>query len=97
MMISLDRDFYIHGLRSCLDFMTAEKMNTDNMNRFLLQVSEAHKGDFIVMVVDGASSHRCKELKVPENVLLIRFPPYSPELNPAEQIWNVLRRDWQEI
>ena len=69
----------------CLDFMTAEKMNTDNMTRFLLQVSEAHKDEFIVMVVDGASSHKCKELKL---------PPYSPELNPTEQIWNVLRRDY---
>ena len=78
----------------CLDFMTAEKMNTENMTRFLLQVSAAHKDEFIIMVVDGASSHRCKELRVPENVTLIRLPPYSPELNPAEQIWNVLRRDY---
>ena len=78
----------------CLDFMTAEKMNTDNMSRFILQVSEAHRDEFIVMVVDGASSHRSKELNVPENVSLIRLPPYSPELNPAEQIWNVLRRDY---
>jgi len=37
-------------------------------------------------MVDGASSHRSKELNVPENVSLIRLPPYSPELNPAEQI-----------
>jgi transposase len=78
----------------CLDFMTAVKMNTETMSNFLLQVSEAHKDEFIVMVVDGASSHRCKELKVPDNVSLIRLPPYSPELNPAEQIWNVLRRDY---
>jgi len=74
--------------------MTAEKMNTDSMSRFLLQVSETHKDEFIVMLVDGASSHRSKELKFPENVSLIRLPPYSPELNPAEQIWNVLRRDY---
>ena len=78
----------------CLDFMTAEKMNTENMSRFLSQVSKAHKDEFIVMVVDGASSHKSKELKVPENLSLIRLPPYSPELNPAEQIWNVLRRDY---
>jgi transposase len=78
----------------CLDFMTAEKMNTDHMSRFLLQVSDAHGEEFIVMVVDGASSHRCKELKVPDNIALLRLPPYSPELNPAEQIWNKLRRDY---
>ena len=46
------------------------------------------------MVVDGASSHRCKELKIPDNMALLRLPPYSPELNPAEQIWNKLRRDY---
>jgi transposase len=77
-----------------LDFMTAEKMNTENMSRFLDQVSKAHPDQFIVMVVDGASSHRSKELEIPKNVSFIRLPPYSPELNPAEQIWNILRRDY---
>lgn len=74
--------------------MTAEKMNTENMSRFLDQVSKAHPDQFIVMVVDGASSHRSKELEIPKNVSFIRLPPYSPELNPAEQIWNILRRDY---
>jgi transposase len=50
--------------------------------------------DFIVMVLDGASSHKSKYLKIPENVSLVLLPPYSPELNPAEQIWNVLRRSY---
>jgi transposase len=77
----------------CLDFMTAEKMNMDNMSRFLSQTSAAHQNEFIVMVLDGASSHKSKELKIPNNVSLILLSPYSPELNPAEQIWNLLRRD----
>jgi len=77
-----------------LDFMTAEKMNTENMSRFLAQVSEAHQEEFIVMVLDGASSHKSKDLKIPKNVALVLLPPYSPELNPAEQIWNTLRRDY---
>lgn len=77
-----------------LDFMTAEKMNTDSMSQFLTQVGKAHEGEFIVMVVDGASSHKSKDLKIPKNVSLLFLPPYSPELNPAEQIWNILRRDY---
>jgi transposase len=77
-----------------LDYMTTEKMNTENMSRFLTQVSEAHNEEFVVMVVDGASSHRSKDLVIPKNVTLIRLPPYSPELNPAEQIWNQLRRNY---
>ena len=78
----------------CLDYMTVEKMNTDSMTRFLAQVSTAHSEEFIVMVLDGASSHKSKELKIPDNVSLIPLPPYSPELNPAEQIWNLLRREY---
>jgi len=77
-----------------LDYMTLEKMNTENMGLFLQQVSTAHKQDFIIMVLDGAPSHKGKELEVPENIALVFLPSYSPELNPAEQLWNVLRRDY---
>ena len=74
--------------------MTSEKMNTQNMSRFLKQVSQSHEKDFMVMVLDGASSHKGKELEVPGNIAIVFLPSYSPELNPAEQIWNVLRRDY---
>ena len=77
-----------------LDYMTSEKMNTETMGLFLKQVSEAHKEDFVVMVLDGASSHRAKDLAVPANITLVFLPSYSPELNPAEQLWNILRRDY---
>jgi hypothetical protein len=46
------------------------------------------------MVLDGASSHKCKELNIPENITLVFLPPYSPELNPAELIWSMLRRNY---
>lgn len=78
----------------CLDYMTAEKMNTDSMSGFLTQLSQTYPDEFIVMVLDGASSHKSKELKVPKNVSLVLLPPYSPELNPVEQLWNALRRDY---
>jgi hypothetical protein len=46
------------------------------------------------MMVDNASSHQGKDLEIPGNVSLIRLPPYSPELNPAEQIWRMLWHDY---
>jgi hypothetical protein len=58
------------------------------MSEFLARVSEAHKDRYIVMVVDGASSHRSKDVVVPENIRLLPLPPYSPELNPCENIWG---------
>lgn len=97
--LALIREFrYEYGAISpwdgSLDFMTADKMNTENMNLFLKQVSEKYKDEFIIMVLDGASSHKSKDLEIPPNISLVRLPPYSPELNPAEQIWNILRRDY---
>jgi hypothetical protein len=43
------------------------------------------------MVVDGASSHKAKDLVVPENIRLLPLPPYAPELNPQEHVWDEVR------
>jgi transposase len=45
----------------------------------------------VVLVVDGASWHRSGGLVVPSNIRLVCLPPYSPELNPVEQLWKGLR------
>lgn len=66
-------------------------MNTEQRGKFLAQVSAAHPRDFILMVVDGASSHVAKDLVVPENIRLHRLPAYSPELNPQEHLWDEIR------
>jgi hypothetical protein len=87
--------FYVYGVVSPLegnmDWMISKKMNTVQMSYFLSQVSIAHPNDFIIMVLDGASSHKAKELQVPENIRFIPLPPYSPELNPQEHVWDELR------
>ena len=91
-----EREFtYVYGgvspLQGQLDWSLSEKMNTTQMTLFLSQVSQAHPEEFIIMVVDGASSHKAKELIVPENIRLVRLPGYSPELNPQEHIWDEVR------
>lgn len=43
------------------------------------------------MVLDGAGWHGSKALEVPDNITLLKLPPYSPELNPVERIWLFLR------
>ncbi len=61
------------------------------MGEFLAQVSQAHPTELVVMVVDGASSHKAKALVVPDNIRLLALPPYAPELNPQEHVWDELR------
>lgn len=43
------------------------------------------------MILDNGSFHKAKKLAVPENVELVFLPPYSPELNSAERLWQDLK------
>lgn len=45
-----------------------------------------------VLICDGAGWHQSgQRLTVPGNVTLLRLPPYAPELNPIENVWEYLR------
>jgi transposase len=69
----------------------AARMDVHTMSAFLRQIARSHPDEFIIMVLDGAPSHRGGQLVVPENMRLLPLPPYSPELNPAELLWDELR------
>jgi transposase len=47
--------------------------------------------ELILLVVDGAGNHRSDELEIPANIILQLLPPYSPELNPQENLWDEIR------
>jgi hypothetical protein len=67
-------------------------LDTDVINLFLGGFSRQLAPDVrAVLIWDGAGYHTGKSLAVPANVSLIRLPPYSPELNPIEDLWHYLR------
>jgi hypothetical protein len=86
---------YVYGAVSPgeggLDWIICREMNTQRMGEFLAQVSQAHRADFVVTMVDGASCHVAKALVIPENIRFLKLPPYAPELNPQEQVWDEIR------
>ena len=63
------------------------------MNLHLLEISaNVATGAHAVITVDGAGWHQTgAKLNVPSNITLLHLPPYSPELNPVENIWAYLR------
>ena len=69
------------------------RANTHAMNLHLAEISRnVAAGAHALLVCDGAGWHRTGgRLRVPENISLLRLPPYSPELNPVENIWEYLR------
>ena len=61
------------------------------MNVFLKELSKEYSDYIVVLICDGASWHKSKGLKIPENIQILHIPPYTPEMNPIEQIWRELR------
>ena len=45
-------------------------------------------------MLDGMGRYRAKDLRIPENIRLLPLPPYSPELNPVEHLWEEIREKW---
>ncbi len=66
--------------------------NTRTMQLYLADFAASLPTDVVaLLVLDGASWHRSPKLLVPDNLRLVFLPPYTPELNPAEHLWPLLR------
>ncbi len=74
-----------------LDSLVLPEVNGQWMQAFLTEIANRYAHENIVMVVDGAGWHKSKAFKMPTNLKLLFLPPYSPELNPQEHIWDELR------
>lgn len=71
-----------------------EKSNTESMNDFIRKFAASKPDRFIVMIMDRAKWHTTKELKTPKNITLIFLPPVSPQLNPIERLWKIIKADF---
>ena len=67
--------------------------NTEAMNEHLNEIStQVAPGAHAVLICDGAGWHQAGErLLVPNNITLLHLPPYAPELNSMENVWEYLR------
>jgi transposase len=83
------------------------EVNVEAMNEHLAEISRCVSVSAIaLLVLDGAGWHRSPRLEIPENIVLLPLPPYAPELNPVENVWEFIRanylshrvfEDYQEI
>lgn len=94
-------NFYIYGAVAPLTgeglFESHEKMNGATFQGFVDQLGVEHPDSLNVMLVDNARTHHAKALVLPSNVKLLFLPPYAPELNPAERVWQAIKDQlaWQ--
>ena len=67
--------------------------NESCMDIFMQEVSQVFKHYRIIMVMDGASWHTGDKTRKWCNIIPLFQPPYSPELNPVENMWHHIREN----
>jgi len=77
-----------------LDSLILPEVNAEMMSLFLAEVAARHAEEWIVMVMDQAGWHIAKALKIPDHMRVIWLPPYSPQCNPVEHLWDEIREKW---
>jgi len=72
-------------------FWEMGSLDGEGFSLFLAKLSIAFADTLNVVVIDGAGAHTGGRVVVPPNVVLMRLPPYCPELNPIERLWQAVR------
>ena len=63
--------------------------------QYLEEFSKNTPREYKIVVIDNAAFHGTNNIKVPDNIYLLRIPPYCPELNPCEQIWQYIKKRYK--
>jgi transposase len=86
---------YLYGAVSPKDgtcvYLIMPTSNTACFQTFLDVLARKYARQHILLVLDGAPNHRCGDLALADNISLLFLPPYSPELNPKEILWDEIR------
>ena len=86
---------YLYGAVSPKDgtciYLIMPTSNTACFQAFLNVLARKFARQDILLVLDGAPNHRCGDLALPDNIALLFLQPYSPELNPKENLWDEIR------
>lgn len=89
------KNFYVYSAVSSTSgdalHLVMPSVDTDCMNAFLEEMALQLEDKTAIIVLDGAGWHRSSALVVPNNIRLVFLPPYSPELNPVEKLWEYVK------
>jgi transposase len=93
--------YYIYGLVEPLQgrsfFYEFSHFNSECLGLFLEQFSQEYNNEIHIIQLDNAPIHTAYKLIVPENVILLFQPPYCPELNPIERVWQYIKQKLKNL
>lgn len=67
--------------------------NSSTFQIFIDELAKENPNELKVVFLDNGAFHKAKKLQIPNNISLIFLPPYSPELNGAEKVWWVIKKE----
>lgn len=70
-------------------------VSTKIFEQYLQNFSQQNPKEYKIVVIDNAGFHSTKNITVPQNIWLLNIPPYSPELNPCEQVWQYIKNNYK--
>jgi transposase len=89
--------FYLYGLFEPASgesfFYEFSTVDTDCFQIFLNLFAEQYTDSLNIIHLDQGGFHYCDKLEIPKNVILLFQPAHSPELNPAERVWEYIRAE----
>jgi len=90
---------YLYGSYSPIDgdsfVYEIDGVSTSIFEAYLYEFSQHRPEQAKIVVIDNAGFHSTKNIRIPENIFLLRIPPYSPELNPCEQVWAWIKNRYK--
>lgn len=88
--------FWLYGLVEPMSgdsyFWELPNLNSISFQCFLEEFSRTYSNEKHLIFMDGAGAHTAKSLNIPDNIVLVRIPAYSPELNPIERLWQDIKK-----
>ncbi|WP_255710079.1 IS630 family transposase [Aquimarina aquimarini] len=90
------KNTYLYGIFSPINgdafIYEIEGTASEIFYKYLVEFSKYKPTEFKVIIIDNAGFHSMKNYQIPDNIALIRIPPYTPELNPAEKVWAYIKQ-----
>jgi putative transposase len=67
------------------------RLDADCFTIFLQRFGQQYAESLNIVFLDQAPAHVAQRVPIPENVVLVWLPAYSPEFNPGERLWEDLK------
>ena len=87
--------YYMYGLIEPITgksfFYEFSHFNSDCLEIYLKLFAQKYHKQIHIIQLDNAPIHTAKKLKTPDNIVLLFQPPYCPEVNPIERVWEYIK------